>query len=90
MDEAFDLNQLTIHNRYGYAVIEEGNTGRAMLCEPTMAGPDIIAFVIVERCDDRTEAIALAMALSDMGVQPRDWRQPEPEQQPQPQQIEAG
>lgn len=58
-----NLNEITVTNRYGYAILTDEGTGRAMVCEPTMAGPNIIAFVILERCDSYEDAHLVALGL---------------------------
>jgi hypothetical protein len=72
-----NLSEITVTNRYGYAILTDGGSGKAMVCEPTMAGPDIIAFVIVERCDDYATAHLVALMLHENGIHPSTY---EPEE----------
>ena len=69
----FSTNEITVTNRYGWAILTDNVTGKAMVCEPTMAGPDIIAFHIVERCEDYQTAFLLTFTLNEMGVHPTDY-----------------
>jgi hypothetical protein len=69
----FDYNEITVTNRYGWAILHDIRSGKAMVAEPTMAGPDIIAFHIVRRCEDYHEALLLTVALNEGGVYPNNY-----------------
>lgn len=68
-----NFSEITITPRYGYAIASIGTDGPAMVCEPTMAGPDIMAFVIIERCDDYETANLVAFMLHESGETPRTY-----------------